>query len=88
MHASAFWRKRHAYAAAREVENFGLPIAAEWTVRRYPEALCQFFNTLLHVTKRVPTFAAGCGRRTLCQPASRKRSFQRLSSRWRGHIAA
>jgi len=64
MHASAFWRKRHPHAAAREVENSGSHVRAEWAVRRYSEALCQLFNTLLDGDagqhSRDQTAAGGC----------------------------
>jgi len=72
MHASAFWRKRHPHAAAREVENSGAHVIAERTVRRYPEALCQLFNILLDGDAGQDNLQAKgkakCGRWTLFKP--------------------
>jgi hypothetical protein len=65
MHASAFWRKRHPHAAVRKVENSTSHAPGKSKVRRYPEPLCQLFNTLLDGDAGQDNTLAKCGRRTL-----------------------
>jgi len=81
MHASAFWRKGHPHAAAREVENSGSRVPAGWMVCRYPK-LCASFSICYWMVTQGGQLAsrgrANCGRWMLLQSAPRQQSNESL----------